>query len=217
MILMAASVFGNFATQFKIAFNTYYGQYALGDYGYIMYLSAMLLVGMIIGSLVTPLLQNRFGSKKTMMMVLCAGILISTVYYFSGYQSLISVLIFSCLCDIVVGSITVLVNSMTADTIDYAELYTGERSEGLITSTRTFISNLATAFAGSAAAYILKMIGYVPNVEQTLSVRNYLHGFMSLLPAILYVIGLVVMVFYPLDEKRFEKLQKDLKEKRAKA
>ncbi len=215
LILMVASVFGNFATQFKIAFNTYYGQYALGDYGYIMYLSAMLLIGMIIGSLVTPLLQNKFGSKKTMIMALVAGIVISTVYFFSGYQSLAVVLIFSCLCDIVVGSITVLVNSMTADTIDYAEYHVGERNEGLITSTRTFVSNLATALAGSAAAYILKLIGYVPNAEQTLAVKNYLHGFMSLLPAILYVIGLIVMIFYPLDEKKFEELQKNLKEKRA--
>ena len=115
----------------------------------------------------------------------------------------------------VVGSITVLVNSMTADTIDYAEYHVGKRKEGLITSTRTFVSNLATALAGSAAAYILKMIGYVPNAEQTLAVKNYLHGFMSLLPAILYVIGLIVMLFYPLDEKIFEELQKNLKEKRA--
>ena len=215
IILMVASVFGNFATQFKIAFNTYYGQYALGDYGYIMYLSAMLLVGMIIGSLVTPLLQNKFGSKKTMIMVLIAGIVISTVYYFSGYKSLVSVLIFSCLCDIVVGAITVLVNSMTADTIDYAEVYVGDRNEGLITSTRTFVSNLATAFAGSAAAYILKIIGYIPNVEQPLSVRNYLHSFMSLLPAILYVFGLLVILLYPLDETRFHSLQEELKVKRS--
>ena len=104
---------------------------------------------------------------------------------------------------------------MTADSIDYAELNIGQRSEGIITSTRTFITKLATAVAGAAAAYALDLIGYVPNAEQAKSVNDSFHSLMSLYPAILYGIGLVVLIFYPLGKAQFAEMEKKLAEKRA--
>lgn len=214
MILMFASLFGNLAFQVKVSINAYYGQYTLGSYDYITLLSAMLLVGMLIGSVLVPVLVHKFGSKAAMCSMFAAGIILSLAYYAVGYSNLIVVLVFSALSAIVIGALAVLFNSVTADTIDYAEAKTGQRNEGIITSTRTFVSNCATAIAGSLCALALDLVKYVPNVEQTPYVKQAFHAFMSLAPAALYAIALCIMVFYPLSKKRFEALQAELAEKR---
>ena len=214
LIIMLASLFGNLAFQMKVSVNTYYGTYALGDFGYVTYLSAMLLLGMLIGTVIVPMLISKLGSKNTMITMLIAGVVISLLYWISGYASLVVVLMFSALSAIVIGAFTVLVNSMTADTIDYAEAYLGQRSEGIITSTRTFITKLATAIAGTVAAASLDLIHYIPNEIQTDSVKQAFHNMMSLVPAVLYGIGLMIICFYPLGKEAFAKLTEDLKVKR---
>ncbi len=214
LILMAASLFGNLSFQMKVAINTYYGQYTLGKYEYITYLSAMLLVGMLIGSVLVPALIKKFGSKGAMTAILVGGIVVSLVYYLAGYGNLVVVLVFSAVSAVVIGAFSVLVNSITADTIDYAELNLGQRNEGIITSTRTFITKVATAIAGAVAAFALDVIGYVPNVEQTAEVKGAFHTFMSLIPAALYAIALVIMLGYPITKQGFFKLQEELQKKR---
>ena len=90
----------------------------------------------------------------------------------------------------------------------------GQRNEGIITSTRTFITKVATAIAGAVAAFALDVIGYVPNVEQTAEVKGAFHTFMSLIPAALYAIALVIMLGYPITKQGFFKLQEELQKKR---
>ncbi len=214
LILMAASLFGNLSFQIKVAMNTYYGQYSLGKYEYITYLSAMLLVGMLIGSVLVPVMIKKFGAKGAMNVTLAGGILISLVYFAIGYADLVIVLVFSALSAVVIGAFSVLVNSITADTIDYAELHLGQRNEGMITSTRTFITKVATAIAGAVSAFALDIIGYVPNAEQTREVKNAFHTFMSLIPAVLYTVAFVIMLGYPVTKQGFLKLQEDLQKKR---
>ena len=106
-----------------------------------------------------------------------------------------------------VSALAVLFNAVTADTIDYAELRMGQRNEGIITSTRTFVTKVATAIAGTVCALALDWIGYVPNAVQAESVKQALHGVMSLVPALLYGTALVIMLFYPLDKQSFSQLQ----------
>ena len=214
LIIMAASLFGNMAFQLKVGVNTYYGTYALGSYDYVTYLSAMLLLGMLAGASLIPVLIRRSGSKTAMLITLMAGTILSVLFWVVGYGNLIAVLVMAALTSCVVGAFTVLVNSMTADTIDYAEVALGQRNEGIITSTRTFITKLATAIAGVVITLSLEMIGYVPNIEQTVSIKQSFQNLMTLIPGILYLIGFVILIFYPLNKEKFSEIQDKLSEKR---
>ncbi|MEE3488023.1 MAG: glycoside-pentoside-hexuronide (GPH):cation symporter [Bulleidia sp.] len=216
LIVMGASVFGNLAFQLKVGMNTYYGTYTLGDYNTVTLLSAMLLVGMLIGAGIVPKLIKTQGQKKAMLITLLAGAVFSAVYWIAGYKSLPVVLVFSVLTSIVVGAFTVLINSMTADTIDYAELKFGQRNEGIITSTRTFITKLATAVAGVIVTLTLEFIHYIPNVEQTTEVKQTFHNLMSLIPALFYLVGFLIFLTYPLTKEKFAEMEEKLKEKREK-
>jgi len=215
LVLMLASLLGNLAFQVKIAANTYYGTYALGDFSTVTYLSAALLVGMLAGSALTPALLRRLGAKRAMQLVLGCGAVISVCYWLSGYGSLAAVLAFSALSAVVIGAFSVLVNAMTADAIDWSEYCSGQRNEGIITSTRTFVTKLATAAAGTGVAFALGVIGYRPNEAQTAAVNGAFHGMMSLLPALLYAAGFLVLLRYPLDRAAFAALQRELAERRA--
>jgi sugar (glycoside-pentoside-hexuronide) transporter len=217
LVLMAASLFGNLAFQLKIAANTYYGTYTLGDFGLITYLSAALLFGMLIGAALVPRLIRALGSKTAMQLVFAAGVAVSLAYWACGYASIPLVLAFSLLSAVVIGAFTVLVNAMTADAIDYSEYLCGQRNEGIITSTRTFITKLATAVAGTGVAFSLGFIGYVPNAAQTEAVRGAFQNMMSLIPAVLYAAGWLTLLLYPLSRAAYARLQQDLRQRRENA
>lgn len=68
---------------------------------------------------------------------------------------------------------------MTADTIEYGEWMTGQRNEGVITSTRTLITKAASALVGVAVAAVLTMTGYVPNVAQSAQTMGAFHFVVS--------------------------------------
>lgn len=104
----------------------------------------------------------------------------------------------------------VLVSAMTADTIDYAELKLGQRNEGFITSTQTFISKLALAFANSGVLALIAALGYVPNqpqAENTLKAFFYIE---SIVPGIIALLACIPMIIYPLTKKEYNKIKEEL-------
>jgi sugar (glycoside-pentoside-hexuronide) transporter len=122
LIIMAVSLLANFAFQLKVAVNAYYGEYTLGKVSYVTWLSAMLLFGMLVGSAFVPLLIKKLGSKNTTLITLGLGVVVSLGYWACGYNNVVIVLIWSALCAAVIGSFSVLLNVLTADAMDYAEL-----------------------------------------------------------------------------------------------
>ena len=147
---------------------------------------------------------------------MAANLVISIIFYLIGYHNITLVLIMGALQILCVGCSFVVISSMTADTIEYGEWKTGQRNEGVITSTRTLITKIASALVGVAVAIVLTMTGYVPNVEQTASTMNAFHFVVALLPGIVMMIGAIPMFFYPLTEKRHAEIVEELKERKNK-
>jgi glycoside/pentoside/hexuronide:cation symporter, GPH family len=141
-----------------------------------------------------------------------AGVVVSLGYWACGYNNVIIVLLWSALCAIIIGSFAVLLNVLTADAIDYAELKKGERNEAIITSARTFITKLATAIAGALVGYLLGPIGYIKNQAQTVYVNDVFHRLMSLYPAVIYLAAFIVMLFYPLSKNVFATMELELRQ-----
>ena len=215
LILMAASLLGNLAFQIKIALNAYYATYALGSFDYAMWLSATLLPGMLLGALLVPGMRKKWGAKKALLFFNGFGAVVAVASYFAGYQSVYVCMAFLFLFAIVLGAFTVLINAMVADTIDYAELMQGRRSEGTITSMRTFITKLATALAGSVPLYVMKAAGFTANAVNPPAVNNTIHLLISLIPGVAFALSLLPASFYPLDSARMQQIESDLATARA--
>ena len=73
---------------------------------------------------------------------------------------------------------------MQADVIDYDELLTGRRREGLYVGLWSIAKKLAAAVGVGAALLILGTAGYAPNAAQTDRVRWSLRVLYALVPCV---------------------------------
>jgi Na+/melibiose symporter-like transporter len=92
--------------------------------------------------------------------------------------------------------------SLKADIIDTDELATGERKEGSFFAAWSFANKLASGLMLGIVGVALEVIGYVPNQEQSESVRSGMLFLMGGLPMIGYGIGMAI--FSRFDLKRAE-------------
>lgn len=108
----------------------------------------------------------------------------------------------------------VLVSTMTAETIEYAELKIGQRNEGFITSTQTFISKFAVALANSGVLALIAILGYVPNQTQAEGTLNAFFYMESIIPGLIGLLACIPMLIYPLTKKEYARITEELRIRR---
>ena len=213
--IMITNLVINLAFIMKMTLNYYYTTYTLGDVKLMSLMSLITLPSILLGTAAAPFLTKLVGKKKTLLGLMIANLVISAIFWLVGYGSIPLVLLMGALQILCVGASFVVISSMTADTIEYGEWMTGQRNEGVITSTRTLITKAASALVGVAVAAVLTMTGYVPNVAQSAQTMGAFHFVVSFLPGIVMMIGAIPMFFYSLTEERHAQIMEELKERRA--
>lgn len=103
---------------------------------------------------------------------------------------------------------------MYADTADYGEWKFNRRATGLIFSASTMSQKIGWAIGNALTGYLLKAIGYIPNVVQTEKVITGIRLIMSILPAIAGFLAVLIILGYKLDDKTMEEIQNELNERR---
>ena len=214
LIVSIAGLFVNIGFFLRSSTYSYYGIYVLGHYSCVSIMTLMILFGRLIGSYIAPMISKKKGNKEAMLINLSYGILSSTLLMLVGIKNTIVIYAMTLLSAISNGAFFVILLSMISDTIDYGEYKFNTRNDGMITSLRTFITKIGSALAGSAIAFYLALIGYQANVEQSLSVKRMLHLMFSIIPALFYLIGLLIFLLYPLGQKNLERMEKELVLKR---
>ena len=106
--------------------------------------------------------------------------------------------------------------SMAPDTIEYGYARSGVRREGVYYSVWTFMIALGGAFAGFLVGQSLGLFGYVPDAIQTATSILGIRLLIGPLPAVLILLGNLSLIFYPLNQKRYEEMQAAIKEKEKK-
>jgi len=105
------------------------------------------------------------------------------------------------------GATVAIPSSMQADVIDYDELLSGERREGLYIGMWSVSRKLAAAFGVGVALPILAASGYQPNVEQTDTTKLALRAMYAGLPILANVAAIAIAWRYPIDKKRHEQIR----------
>ena len=196
-------------------FNYYYCRYNLGGIEIMGVLSLINLVTTILGSILF-LLLSKYVCKRTLRFVLAGGYIASClVHYFAGWNNLMIIFGCSAVSGACVGAFMVSVMAMMADTIEYGEWKTGQRNEGMITSTRCFVTKLVMAVSGVAVALVIGLFGYVPGAEQSLAVQTAFHNMMTLVCAGVMLLGIIPMFFYKLTEDKHAEIVIELAARKA--
>ena len=107
--------------------------------------------------------------------------------------------------------------SMLPDVVDYDELQTGQRREGVYYGLFVFMQNVGLTGVLAVSAWILELAGYVnPDVAgafvaQPETVQTALRLMVSLFPALLIALSLPLAIAYPITRQRFEAMRAELK------
>ena len=104
--------------------------------------------------------------------------------------------------------------SMIPEAINYQEDKIGIRSDGIAYSTTSLSTKIGSAFSASLGLLLMGALGYVANAQQTPQAITGIKIAVNLLYGILYLLALIPLYFYPLDEKKNAAIQASLDAKR---
>ena len=96
--------------------------------------------------------------------------------------------------------------AMVPDTIEYDAVMTGKRKEGAFYGMWTFASKVGQSLSMLVSGAVLAFGGYVKDAAQTESTKAAIRLLIGPLPIIVLVAAIVLIQFYPLDEKTYERL-----------
>ena len=106
--------------------------------------------------------------------------------------------------------------SMLPDVVEYDEKMTGERREGIYYGLWAFLSKFTGALGVAVSGWALQLFGYIPNVEQSARALFGIRLFFSIVPAVVLILSLPFLIWYPITRKNHAELVKELAERKAK-
>ncbi len=133
----------------------------------------------------------------------------------SASSSLFYLLTLCFLAGIGVGAAHVLPWAMIPDAIEWDELQTGERHEGIFYSLVTLLAKVTNSIAVPLALMVLDLTGYIPNANvQPASTITGIRLVVGPIPAALLLGGIIFAIFYPLSRKDHHEIVQTLEARR---
>lgn len=169
------------------------------------------------GVLLMPLLVRWLGSKAVLVSSFGVGIAGTAASYFPAPDQVGLIFLLNVIVAFCSGLAFVLLWPMCADTADYAEWKTGRRATGLVLSASILAQKQGWAIGAWLALGLLGHFGFRANQIQSPRTLHGLVLLMSLIPAALGALSLVIVLFYPLTESRLRQITADLKSRRTRA
>ncbi|WP_336511535.1 MFS transporter [Alteribacter salitolerans] len=167
-----------------------------------------------VGFFFIPILTKHFFKKHILMTILIIDIVVRIAFFMSGYSNTMVVMAFLTVTMVLYTATGPLISTMLAETIEFTELRTGQRSEAVTFSGQTFTGKLSVAIAGGATGVILTIINYVPNQAQSPATLQGLFFVIALLPAVGSLIRLIIMYFYRFTEDKYKNVVAEIHAKK---
>jgi len=168
-------------------------------------------IASIAGVLMLPLLVSVIGKKKSFYVLMSTAIIGTASYFFIKPGEVEIMLTMQIIGSLGGGTIAALLWAMYADTADYSDWKHGRRATGLVFSASTMTQKYGWAFAALFVGWMLDAFGYVANAVQNVEVTDNLRLMMSIIPAAFGFISIIVVSFYPLNDKKVAEIENDLK------
>ena len=163
----------------------------------------------LIGVIIVPWFAGFFGKKKAIIILFIIALICTGAFYFLKPENLILIFAFQIVGSITGGPISTILWAMYADTADYSEWKTGRRATGLVFSASIMSTKIGWAVGAMIAGFLLAIFGFQANMVQNLNVLLGLKSMMSIIPAALGIIALIILLFYKLDEPLVQKIKNE--------
>ena len=199
LIILLGSVLGFGRTLIQVSGATV-ALISFGSEDKFVYMGAAVLISMIIATVLCPLVLKKISKKKLMIYSSFFSAVVYTAMYFiplTEFNIIVGVIF---LTGFSLGIFMVLQTAMIADSVDYVQVKTGERNEGVCFSSLTFSGKLMNALSTLAFMLVMLAVKYEEGAVVTQTMKQGAYFAITIVPAISCLLGVIPFFFYPLTE-----------------
>jgi len=208
--LLSVSLLQQVATGTVTTAAAYHTQYVLGDPGAFPLLLGCFFVASLVSIPLWLRIGQRFDKKPLLVCSMMAvGVILGAMFAVGEGDHL---LLFSLAAagGVAAGGLDVIMPSLQADVIDWDELRTGERKEGVYFAAWHLAEKLALGVAAAVTGLALAASGFVPNQGQGAAALLAMRLLLSLFPLCCYSAGAFLFVRFGLDRATHARVQGEL-------
>lgn len=215
IVLLSIGLLFNIYNSIKQGITIIYFTHYLND----QLLSATYLIGLMLasigGAIATTTLGKKMGKRNLFIAALLFSGLVNALLIFCGPGDITAIFTIGLLSEFAAAVFPTLFFVMLGDAADYSEWKNGRRATGLVYSAGSF----ATKFGGGVAGAIIGLIlgAYHYNGQDLTTIEGAIPGIkmlMSWVPCIVAIVAAIIMVGYPLTNKKMEEITQDLNKRR---
>ncbi len=225
-VLLGAAIAALLFNSIRGGAAAYFFKDVVGDslplFGNVLFSCALFLavgeIANMVGVVLAVPVAKHLGKKWTYILAMVASALLSVLFYWAPATpaGCWMMLLLQTLISIFAGMTFPLLWSMYADVADYAEYRFGSSSTGLIFSSSSMAQKFGGAFGSALILWLLAAYGYDTGSDavQQVEALDGLRMLMSWIPAAGCALAALIVLLYPLGEKRLEEISSLLAERR---
>lgn len=213
MLIFAMCALQMFAFFGRMGVVLYYIMYVLQKPQMISIFMALPSIMTVIGIFATKNFILKWGKKKMTAIGYVGAGLSLIVMYFVPVSNIPALIVLHAIYGFFCFSFPIPM-SMTAEAINYQEDRTGIRTDGMAYAAVSLSTKIGNAIGPAVALVIMGAFGYVANAQQTARSMAGINLSTNLLFGIFFLLALIPLAFYPLNEKKNEEITASLNAKR---
>jgi len=216
IILMIAFILSSFSFTVLTALVPFFIIYQLNmsDQVPIVMLVMLLFIGIFLvpAKLVTDRI-NKGPTYALGLLIACVAIIGS---FFLGHGATPLIYVVAAVAGLGFSTQWVCPWSMLPDVVEYDEKMTGERREGIYYGLWNFLTKFTGALGAAVSGWVLKLYAFDANsLQQTAQTLFGIRLFFSIVPAVVILISLPFLIWYPITRKSHAALVQELAERKA--
>jgi len=195
----------------------YYFTYYLNN----QLLAATFLIGLMLasvaGAIITSPLGRKLGKRNLFIYALILSGGVNALLAFCGPNDIGAIFSIGIISEFFSAMFPTLFFVMLGDAADYSEYKNGRRATGLVYSAGSFATKFGGGIAGGIIGLVLAFFGY--NGFDSESIKGAVPGIimlMSWIPAIITFVAAILMLLYPLNQKKLDQITTELNTRRLK-
>ena len=213
MIIVVSMFFQMAGNMGRISVMTFYATHCLGNFALMSLLMTLPSLGSILGNIMAPFLIRTFGKhgKRNVLIASLGGKGIALIWLFFIPFDNIPMVIAAHVVFAMAGFGFPSTLSMVTDAVDYQDLRTNVRSDGVAYAFYGLATKIGNAVGSAAGVMLMAAFGYVSGAEITASAQNGINMATNLVPGILFVVSaLIPWIFWKMTDKEADEIREKL-------
>lgn len=213
MVIVLTMLFQMTGNMGRIGIMAFYVRDCLGNFTLMALLMTLPSIGSILGNIIAPFLIRKLGAhgKRNVLVASLLGKGIGLIWIFMVPFDNINMVIAAHVFFAIAGFGFPSTLSMVADSVDYQDLKTGVRSDGVAYAFYGLATKVGNALGGSIGVILMAAFGYVAGKNITATAQHGINMAANLVPGIFFIIaGLLPLIFWKMTDKEADEIREKI-------